>query len=65
MEALGATKYTKNFGTLKLNDPKNIQTYKQTILQYCSENPSIRLEGPPPHFTNIIFEMLITNQMTE
>ena len=42
-----------------------LQMFRRTILQYCSENQSIRLTGPPPQFVKIIFDMLVSGYVCE
>ena len=42
----------------KFNKKKNRDIYVNTVLQYCSENQSIRLQGPPHSFCKIIFRKI-------
>jgi hypothetical protein len=58
-------KYIKLSNEMKITVPKNIQVFHRTILQYCSENQSIRLTGPPPYFTDKIFRMIKANEITQ
>ena len=35
-----------------------MKVFVNTIIQYCNENKSIRLTGPPIFFTKLIFDQV-------
>jgi len=47
---------------MKFSLAANKKIYVNTVLQYCSENQSIRLQGPPRFFVKLIFEQLEEQQ---
>ena len=57
-EQLGGLKHIADFKHRKFSNNRNKFTFYRTIIQYCSENQSIRLTGPPIFFVNTIFEIL-------
>ena len=58
LEALNAIEFIKSFENMKFNRKSLEECYVQTILQYCSENTSIRLQGPPRFFCRKIFTVI-------
>ena len=58
MEKLNAIQYVKSFENMKFSRKSLEECYVQTVLQYCSENVSIRLQGPPRFFTKKIFSVI-------
>ena len=58
IEQLGALDYIRSFEKTIFKDIQNKQIFVMTVLQYCSENISIRLEGPPMFFVQIIFQQI-------
>ena len=55
IEESDALDQIKAMDTMKWNNPKNFKIYVETVLNYCCENQSIRLQGPPRSFCKIIF----------
>jgi hypothetical protein len=58
VESLGALRYIKEFEKMKFKDKQRRMEFVITILLYCSENTSIRVQGPPLFFTSLIYNEL-------
>ena len=57
-ESLGGLNYIDKFETMNFTKKKNKWIFVRTVLQYCSENQSIRLTGPAKFFVKILFQIL-------
>lgn len=48
----------KAMDSMKWANKKNFNIYVNTVVSYCAENQSIRLQGPPISFCKIIFRYI-------